>query len=90
MSARRIVALPVDGRPVVRAQVQSLVASAGWELAMPAVAALGHLRRRDLPRTAVLALGGLTGSYAVIGALRLPGLRRVVRGQTSLARRAPA
>lgn len=45
MSARRIVALPVDGRPVVRAQVQSLVASAGWELAMPAVADLGHLRR---------------------------------------------
>ncbi|MDN5919424.1 MAG: hypothetical protein L0I76_30720 [Pseudonocardia sp.] len=37
------------------------------------LAALGHLRRRDLPRTAVLALGGLTGSYAVIGALRLRG-----------------
>jgi hypothetical protein len=45
MSARRIVALPVDGRPVVRAQVQSLLACAGWELAMPAVAELGHLRR---------------------------------------------
>lgn len=45
MSTRRIVALPVDGRPVVRAQVQSLVASADWELAMPAVAELGHLRR---------------------------------------------
>jgi len=45
MSARRIVALPVDGRPVVRAQVQSLVACAGWKLAMPAVADLGHLRR---------------------------------------------
>ena len=43
------------------------------------LAALGHLRRRDLPRTAVLALGGLTGSYALIGALRLPELRRGVR-----------
>lgn len=45
MSARRIVALPVDGRPVVRAQVQALVAAAGWELSMPAADALGHLRR---------------------------------------------
>ncbi len=45
MSARRIVALPVDGRPVVRAQVQMLAACAGWELAMPEVAELGHLRR---------------------------------------------
>ena len=44
MSARRIVALPVDGRPVVREQVQMLVANAGWELAMPPVAALGNLR----------------------------------------------
>lgn len=45
MSARRIVALPVDGRPVVRAQVQMLAACAGWELAMPDVSELGHLRR---------------------------------------------
>ena len=36
------------------------------------LAALSHLHRRDLPRPAVLALGGLTGSYAVIGAVRLP------------------
>lgn len=45
MSARRIVALPVDGRPVVRAQVQMLAACAGWDLAMPEVGELGHLRR---------------------------------------------
>lgn len=32
------------------------------------LAALGHLRRRDLPRSAVLALGGLTGTYAAVGA----------------------
>ncbi|PWF42719.1 DUF4127 family protein [Massilia glaciei] len=44
MKARRIVALPVDGRPVVREQVRMLVANAGWELAMPPVAALGNLR----------------------------------------------
>jgi hypothetical protein len=41
---RRIVALPVDGRPVVRAQVQQLVACAGWELRVPAVSTLGHFR----------------------------------------------
>jgi hypothetical protein len=40
----RIVALPVDGRPVVRAQVQQLVACAGWDLRLPAVGALGHFR----------------------------------------------
>lgn len=33
------------------------------------LAALGHLRRRDLPRSAVVALGGLTGTYALIGAV---------------------
>ncbi|MES3021232.1 MAG: DUF4127 family protein [Pseudomonadota bacterium] len=44
MTARRIVALPVDGRPVVREQVQMLVANAGWELAMPPVSALGNMR----------------------------------------------
>ncbi|WP_269531494.1 DUF4127 family protein [Chitinimonas sp. BJYL2] len=40
----RIVALPVDGRPVVREQVQWLVDAAGWQLRTPPVAALGHLR----------------------------------------------
>ncbi len=42
---RRILALPVDGRPVVRAQVQQLVACAGWQLLVPDVAALGHFRQ---------------------------------------------
>jgi Protein of unknown function (DUF4127) len=42
---RRILALPVDGRPVVRAQVQQLVACAGWQLVVPDVAALGHFRQ---------------------------------------------
>lgn len=45
MTARRLAALPVDGRPVVREQVQMLAASAGWQLAMPEVQDLGHLRR---------------------------------------------
>ena len=41
---RRLLGLPVDARPVVRAQVQQLVASAGWELLLPPVSALGHFR----------------------------------------------
>ena len=45
MSSRRIAGLPVDARPVVREQVRMLVACAGWELALPEVTALGHLRR---------------------------------------------
>ena len=42
---RTLAALPVDGRPAVRSQVQDLVACAGWTLRVPEVAALGHLRR---------------------------------------------
>ena len=41
---RVIVALPVDGRPAVRSQVQAMVACAGWQLRVPEVAALGHFR----------------------------------------------
>jgi Protein of unknown function (DUF4127) len=41
---KRIVALPVDGRPVVREQVAMLVAAADWELIVPPVTALGHFR----------------------------------------------
>ena len=41
---RVIAALPVDGRPAVRSQVQSMVACAGWQLRVPEVAALGHFR----------------------------------------------
>lgn len=41
---RVLVAVTVDGRPVVRSQVQDLVACAGWTLRVPEVAALGHLR----------------------------------------------
>jgi hypothetical protein len=40
-----LTALPVDGRPVVRAQVQQLVALAGWQLRCPEVSALGHFRQ---------------------------------------------
>ena len=39
-----ILGLPVDGRPVVRRQVQDLAAAGGWTLALPDVAALGHMR----------------------------------------------
>lgn len=42
---RRIVALPVDGRPVVREQVRQLAAVAGVELVMPQANELGFLRR---------------------------------------------
>jgi hypothetical protein len=41
---KRIVALPVDARPVVRAQVQSLVMASGWELIVPPQENLGHFR----------------------------------------------
>lgn len=41
---RCLLALPVDGRPAVRAQVQQLLAIAGWELRCPEVSALGHFR----------------------------------------------
>ena len=44
MTPNTILALPVDGRPVVREQVQWLVQSAGWTLRVPEVAELGHLR----------------------------------------------
>jgi Protein of unknown function (DUF4127) len=43
--SKKIVALPVDGRPVVREQVRQLVGIAGWQLVMPDVAALGHFRQ---------------------------------------------
>jgi Protein of unknown function (DUF4127) len=58
---RCIVALPVDGRPVVRQQVQQLVACAGWDLRLPAVSALGHFRQpadRDALRAWLLAQAG--------------------------------
>lgn len=39
-----LIGLPVDGRPVVRAQVQQLVALAGWALRCPGIEQLGHFR----------------------------------------------
>ena len=45
MTHQTLIALPVDGRPVVREQVQWLVQSAGWTLQVPEVADLGHLRK---------------------------------------------
>jgi Protein of unknown function (DUF4127) len=41
---KTIVGLPVDARPVVRSQVQSLVACAGWNLSCPPKSMLGHFR----------------------------------------------
>lgn len=41
---RRLAAVPVDARPAVRSQVQEMVACADWELRMPPVEMLGHLR----------------------------------------------
>lgn len=37
--------------------------------------AIGHLVRRDIPRTAATALAGLTGGYATVELLRLSGQR---------------
>ncbi|AOS96509.1 hypothetical protein AUP74_01044 [Microbulbifer aggregans] len=42
--AKRILALPVDGRPVTREQVQLLAEVAGCELSCPAVEELGYFR----------------------------------------------
>jgi hypothetical protein len=35
------------------------------------VTALGHLVRRDVPKPSILALGGLTGGYMVVGLIQL-------------------
>lgn len=45
MPLQIILALPVDGRPVAREQVQWLVQSAGWTLQVPDVSDLGRLRQ---------------------------------------------
>lgn len=45
MTTTTLAGLPVDGRPVVRRQVQALADAAGWTLRLPDVADLGHLRR---------------------------------------------
>jgi len=42
---RCLLGLPVDARPVVRSQVQTLVACAGWALRMPEPEALGYFRQ---------------------------------------------
>ncbi len=65
---RVIVALPVDGRPAVRSQVQTLVASAGWQLLIPDVAALGHLRTpadRDALAQWLLDEGNAADSFVI-------------------------
>jgi hypothetical protein len=41
----RVVALPVDARPAVRAQVVALAATGGVDLVVPPVEALGHFRK---------------------------------------------
>ncbi len=65
---RCLLALPVDGRPAVRGQVQGLVACAGWQLLMPEVAALGHFRQtanRDALRDWVLAHGDAVDGFVL-------------------------
>lgn len=42
---KKIVALPVDGRPAVREQVRALVQIGGCDFSAPAVAQLGHFRQ---------------------------------------------
>jgi hypothetical protein len=65
---RCLLAVPVDGRPAVRSQVQGLVACAGWQLLMPEVAALGHFRQpadRDALRDWVLAQGDAVDGFVL-------------------------
>lgn len=45
MSKKRILAIPVDGRPVTREQAQMLASVAGCELLCPSVEHLGHFRQ---------------------------------------------
>ena len=44
-TVHRLLALPLDARPVVRAQPVQLMAAGGWELVVPPEDLLGHLRR---------------------------------------------
>lgn len=44
MSSPRIIALPVDDRPVTGLQVAWLTEAAGWQLVLPPKAMLGHFR----------------------------------------------
>ena len=75
---RALAAVPVDARPVVRSQVQELVACAGWDLRMPPVAMLGHLRQpgeRDALRDWLQAQGpGVDGFVISLDMLVYGGL----------------
>jgi Protein of unknown function (DUF4127) len=65
---RCLLAVPVDGRPAVRSQVQGLVACAGWQLMMPDVPALGHFREpadRDALRAWVMAQGDAVDGFVL-------------------------
>ena len=41
---KRLLLLPVDGRPVVRGQLKHLARLAGWDLALPPISMLGYFR----------------------------------------------
>jgi Protein of unknown function (DUF4127) len=75
---RKIVALPVDGRPVVRAQVAMLLECADVTLVTPPVAALGHFRepagREALKRWLVLESVNADGVVLSIDMLVYGGL----------------
>ncbi|MCY4039981.1 MAG: DUF4127 family protein [Gammaproteobacteria bacterium] len=42
---KRLLVLPVDGRPVVCGQIKYLAALAGWALSLPPIAMLGYFRK---------------------------------------------
>jgi hypothetical protein len=65
---RVIAALPVDGRPAVRSQVQAMVACSPWTLRVPPVEALGRFRQaadRDALRAWLLAQAGEAAGIVV-------------------------
>lgn len=74
----RLLALPLDARPVVREQVVQLVAAAGWELVVPPVPMLGHLRqgadREALARWITQQAPGVSGFVLSLDMLLYGGL----------------
>lgn len=92
--AKRLLALPLDARPVVREQVVHLMAAGGWELVVPPEELLGHLRRPAERDTLVAWLAreapGVAGFVLSMDMLVYGGLvpsRFIDDGQEDLLRR---
>ena len=91
---KRLLALPLDARPVVREQVVQLMTAGDWELVVPPTTLLGHLRRgadRDaLVHWIEREAGGVSGFVLALDMLLYGGLvpsRFVEDNETALAAR---